>query len=180
MQCADKVSHKVFHTFLSSAVVFQPIMLHLSSDSFRIEKLSGVAAVIVEVKWTDDFADAEHVRPHYSLEGPRVLVISLSLSLLFLHGSQTLSAHHLYGKKNHLLKYSKYNRLLIYQLLHRSNLQKVCTPMKCNNITAWHHVVNSTKNVFHQKKLNIKHYLHGHLINTLLYVKFPDQQLRNN
>lgn len=76
----------------------------MDSDPFRIEEFSSVAAMIVKVKRADDFADAQHVRSHYSLKGPWVLVVGLPLSLLLLHGSQTLSAHHLH-EENILLKY---------------------------------------------------------------------------
>lgn len=83
---------------------FQPAMLYLSSDSIGIEELSSVAAVIVEIKRAEDFADTQHIGPGYSLEGPWVLVVGLPLSLFLLHGGQTLSAHHLFvntSKRSH-------------------------------------------------------------------------------
>lgn len=90
---------------VADGAVFDWAMLHLSSDSVWIEELSGVAAMIVEIKWADDFADAQHIGPGYSLEGPWVLVVGLPFSLFLLHGSQTLSAHHLFENtcmKKHL------------------------------------------------------------------------------
>lgn len=71
-------------------------LLHLHSDSAWIEELAGEAAVIVKVKRTEDFADAQHIGLGYSLKGPWVLVIGLPFSLLLLHDSQTLSSHHLF------------------------------------------------------------------------------------
>lgn len=80
---------------VADGAVFDFDLLHLSSDSVWVEKLSGVAAMIVKIKWADDFADAQHIGPGYSLEGPRVLVVGLPLGFFLLHDSQTLSAYHL-------------------------------------------------------------------------------------
>lgn len=93
-----QIKYTLFLAHLSSDAAFQPAVLYLSSDSIRIKELSSVASVIVEIERAEDFANAQHVGPGYSLEGPRVLVVGLPLSLLLLHGRQTLSAHHLFEK----------------------------------------------------------------------------------
>lgn len=85
-----------FRRGVDDDAVFQPAALHMRSDSVWIEELSGVAAMIVKIERAEDFADAQHIGPGYSLKGPWVLVVGLPLGLFLLHDSQTLSAHHLF------------------------------------------------------------------------------------
>lgn len=66
----------------------------LSHPPWEVE-FACEASVVVQVKGAEHPPDTQHVAVHYLLEGPGILVVLLSVSLLLLHCCQALSAHNL-------------------------------------------------------------------------------------